>query len=189
MPETLGAAVGARLSELAGLMRAGGARVGVGELLAAHRALAAVDPASREDAYFALRAALCSTRAELAIFADAFAVVFAAPEGAQEDPLDALGEIERAAMPRVGVPQEVPGSEPRDTGDPVPAAWSEEELLREKDFAEYTDAERALARRLLARIAARAPQRMSRRTRPTAGGATSTTCARPCGPRCATAAS
>jgi uncharacterized protein with von Willebrand factor type A (vWA) domain len=160
-------AVGARLSELAGLMRESGARVGVGELLAAHRALAAVDPASREDAYYALRAALCSTRAELAIFADSFAVVFAAPEGAQEDPLAALGEIERAAMPRVGVPQQAPGTEPRDTGDPVPAAWSEEELLREKDFAAYTDAERALARRLLARIAARAPQRLSRRSRPT----------------------
>ncbi len=58
-------------------MRAGGARVGVGELLAAHRALAAVDPSSREDAYFALRAALCSTRAELALFAEAFASVFA----------------------------------------------------------------------------------------------------------------
>ena len=42
-------------------MRAGGAAVGVGELLAAHRALAAVDSASpRATRYFALRAALCS---------------------------------------------------------------------------------------------------------------------------------
>ena len=47
----------------------------------------------------------------------------------------------------------------------VPAAWSEEELLREKDFAAYTDAERAAARRLLARLAARGPMRVSRRTR------------------------
>ena len=38
-------------------MRAAGAHVGLGELLAAHRALAAVDAASREDAYLALRAA------------------------------------------------------------------------------------------------------------------------------------
>ena len=49
----------------------------------------------------------------------------------------------------------------------MPAAWSEEELLREKDFAEYSDAERALARRLLARLARRTPQRLSRRTRAT----------------------
>ena len=41
----------------------------------------------------------------------------------------------------------------------MPAAWSDEELLREKDFAEYTDAERALARR--AAGAARAPRRRS----------------------------
>ena len=50
---------------------------------------------------------------------------------------------------------------------PAPAAWSEEELLREKDFAAYTDAERAMARRLLARIALRGPKRRSRRTVPT----------------------
>ena len=85
-----------------------------------------------------------------------------------ENPLAALGEIERAAMPRVGVPQVgAADAFPDEQGDPVPAAYSDEELLREKDFADYTDAERALARRLLARIAARSPQRMSRRTRPT----------------------
>ena len=50
---------------------------------------------------------------------------------------------------------------------PAPAAWSEEELLHERDFALYTDAERAIARRLLARLARRAPQRLSRRTVPT----------------------
>src|SRR5215210_3217527 len=147
-------------------MRAAGARVGVGELLAAHRALAAVDPASRSDAYFALRATLCSTRAELALFAEAFAAVFAT--GEPENPLAALGEIERAAMPRVGVPQVgAADAFPDERGEPVPAAYSDEELLRGKDFAIYTDAERALARRLLVRIAARSPQRMSRRTRPT----------------------
>jgi uncharacterized protein len=167
VPETAAAtAIGARLSELAALMRAGGARVGVGELLAAHRALAAVDPTSREDAYFALRAALCSTRAELAIFADAFALVFAAPDDGAEDPLAELGRIERAALPRIGIPQA--GAEvPQDVEVPLPAAYSDEELLREKDFASYTDAERALARALLQRIAARSPQRLSRRSRPT----------------------
>ena len=168
MPETAGAgaAVSTRLSELAAVMRAHGARVGVGELLCAHRALAAVDPTSREDAYFALRAALCSTRAELAMFADAFAFVFAAPEDEHEDPLAELGHIERAALPRIGIPQvDIPV--PQDVEMPLPAAYSDEELLREKDFAEYTDAERALARTLLRRIAARSPQRLSRRSRPT----------------------
>jgi uncharacterized protein len=118
------------------------------------------------DAYFALRTTLCSTRAELLLFAQAFAAVFAAAP--QEDPLAALGEIEKAALPRTGVPQpSAAGLEPDPDADPVPAAYSDEELLREKDFASYTDVERAQARRLLARIAARAPQRLSRRTRPT----------------------
>jgi uncharacterized protein with von Willebrand factor type A (vWA) domain len=160
------AALSERLSTLAAAMRAGGARVGMGELLAAHRALAAVDPSSRDDAFFALRAALCSTRAELDLFADAFAAVFAAPPDETEDPLHELGTIERAALPRIGVPQ--PGTQVPDEIDvPLPAAYSDEELLREKDFGAYTDAERAIARRLLARIAARSPRRLSRRTRPT----------------------
>ena len=146
---------------------AGGARVGMGELLAAHRALAAVDPSSREDAFFALRAALCSTRSELALFAEAFAAVFAVRPDEAEDPLHQLGEIERAALPRIGVPQ-AGADVPEEVDIPRPAAYSDEELLREKDFGAYTDAERAIAQRLLARIAARAPRRLSRRTRPTA---------------------
>ena len=153
-----------RLSSLAAYMRAGGAAVGVGELLAAHRALAAVDPASRGEAYFALRAALCSSRADFDLFAEAFAIVFA--QGDDENPFEALGTIERAALPRMGLPAETEAAIVEED-DPVPAAWSDEELLRQKDFAEYSDAERALARALLMRLARRTPQRVSRRTKPT----------------------
>jgi uncharacterized protein with von Willebrand factor type A (vWA) domain len=156
-----------RLSELAARMRAGGARVGMGELLGAHRALAAVDPVSRADSFFAMRAALCSSRADQAVFAQAFAETFAGAGIPPElDPLLELGLIQKPAPPRVGVP--ALGDEAEQQGvEPVPAAWSEEELLREKDFAAYSDAERALARRLLAQIARRGPTRVSRRTRPT----------------------
>jgi uncharacterized protein with von Willebrand factor type A (vWA) domain len=145
-------------------MRAGGAAVGVGELLAAHRALAVVDPTSRADAFFALRAVMCSSHADFALFGEAFAAVFAARAGA--DPFEQLAPIERSVLPRMGIPAE---HEQRLAIEeaPVPAAWSEEELLREKDFAEYTDAERAAARALLARLARRGPRRLSRRTRAT----------------------
>jgi uncharacterized protein with von Willebrand factor type A (vWA) domain len=160
-----GAAVSGSLSRLTALMRAGGARVGVGELLAAHRALAAVDAADREEAFFALRAALCSSHADMAIFAEAFAIAFAAPEAETTDPLEALGQIERMALPRFGLPAESAVAEIDLT--PVPSAWSDEELLRGRDFALYTDSERAAARRLLAQLARRGPRRMSRRTRPT----------------------
>jgi uncharacterized protein with von Willebrand factor type A (vWA) domain len=40
------------------------------------------------------------------------------------------------------------------------------ELLLNKDFADYTEAERVLARELLRRLAQRSPMRRSRRTRP-----------------------
>jgi uncharacterized protein with von Willebrand factor type A (vWA) domain len=153
-----------RVSELAERMRAAGAPVGMGEVLAAHRALAAVDASSREDAFFALRAALCSSHGDFAAFAEAFAAVFAAPEP-ELGPLAELGAIERAALPRMGVPHD--GEAPAPEEAPLPVAYSSEELLHEKDFAAYSDAERALARALLARLARRSPQRRSRRTRPT----------------------
>ena len=102
MPEP----VADRLSALAALMRAQGARVGVGELLTAHRGLAAVDPASRAQAFHALCAALCSSHAEVAMFREAFAAVFAPPDPEQDNPLQELGRIVRPVMPRVGVPVE-----------------------------------------------------------------------------------
>lgn len=154
----------ARVGALAAHMRARGARVGLGEVLAAQRALAAVDASDRTEAFLALRAALCSSRAELDTFAAAFAAVFGAEE--TSGPLDELGAIAGEALPRLAVPAR--GDEaPAVDRTPAPAAWSEVELLREKDFAAYTDAERAAARRLLARIARRGPRRRSRRTLPT----------------------
>ena len=158
--------VSERLSALAGELRSRGVRVGVGELIAAHRALDAVDASSRQDAYHALRAALCSSHTDLEAFRAAFVSVFGAAGEPMRDPLADLGEILKAALPRAGVP--MTGAEPPERVEqaPVPAAHSAEELLRTKDFAEYSDAERAAARRLLARIARRSPQRLSRRTRP-----------------------
>lgn len=161
---SLGDHLSAQVGRLAAQLRAHGARVGMGEVLAAQRALAAVDASDRTEVFYALRAALCSTRAEMNAFAEAFIAVFGA--GEERDALDELGEVAKQALPRVGIPpqgDEAPGSELT----PAPAAWSEEELLREKDFAEYTDAERAAARRLLHRIALRGPLRRSRRTVPT----------------------
>jgi uncharacterized protein len=143
-------------------MRAQGSRVGVGELLNAHRALAAVDSSSPADARFALRAALCSGREDLDRFERAFVAVFG-DEGS-ENPLRELGSIERTALPPVAVPS---GSMPaRRADDIVPAAWSSIELLREKDFAQYTEAEAVVARELIARLARRGPTRTSRRLRP-----------------------
>jgi uncharacterized protein with von Willebrand factor type A (vWA) domain len=166
----LGLRLTGRLGMLVASLRAGGVRAGVGELLAAHRALAAVDPSSRTDSYHALRAALCSRREDLEVFDAAFEACFPAPE--RPPPPEGLDDVGRLVLPRA--PGEAKGGRGGEPGppaaeldtEPVPAAWSDVELLREKDFAHYTDAERAVARRLLVRLAARGPRRESRRSRP-----------------------
>ena len=161
-------AVTGRLSALTAAQRAQGSRIGVGELLTAHRALAAIDPSSREDSRLALRAVLCSGRGDLERFDRAFAAVFGDPTPLGEQPsLQELGTIERAVLPTAAIPgatvQPPPESEQTLA---VPAAWSDVELLRHKDFPQYTEAETVLARELIARLARRGPTRLSRRMRP-----------------------
>src|SRR3989440_428910 len=104
-------------------MRAQGAPVGIGELLSAHRALAAVDCSSREQARLALRATLCSGREDLERFERAFVAVFGAPRVlGGDDPLKELGTIERAALPRMGIPGSAPAPA-RGGGEPVERRW------------------------------------------------------------------
>ncbi len=155
-----------RVSRLAAAMRAQGSATGLGEVLLAHRALAAVDAADRVEAHHALRAAMCRSHADLGAFEAAFAAVFTVRRAPQEDPLEQLGDMIGAALPRVADPdraRRVPADADR---EPVPAAWSDHEVVRRKDFAALTDAERQVAIRLLRALARRGPQRSSRRTRP-----------------------
>src|SRR6516225_5516598 len=165
----LGDVVVARLAELAAALRGAGVRVGLGELLDAHRALAVVDCSSREDTRLALRTVMCSQHADLERFDAAFVAVFGDGRltGADGGRLSELGTIERAALPRAGIPGSAPQPEVEES-EPVavPAAYSEVELLRTKDFSEYSEAEMAIARELIARLARRGPTRLSRRTRP-----------------------
>jgi uncharacterized protein len=156
-----------RLSELAAALRERGARLGLRELLTAVRCVDAVDCTSREDVRLGLRAVLCSRRSDLERFDDAFAEVFGT--GWAPPPVDMslseLGSIEKAALPRAAFGDPQTASPPVDGAEPAPAAWSEVELLFEKDFARYTEAEMALAQELMARLARRHPMRLSRRTR------------------------
>src|SRR4051812_8266410 len=161
-----GPVVTAKLAILVAGMRAGGARLGVGDLLTAHRALAAVDASSPADAYLALRAALCSKQSDLEVFDAAFDATFGALPRDASPPVE-LPDAARLVVPRVAVPPPA-GQRTADQpgeAEPVPSAWSEVELLRETDFAEMTDAERAMAKRLVRRLALRGPLKPSRRTR------------------------
>jgi uncharacterized protein len=163
-----GAAVTGSLSELVAALRAAGVRAGVGELVTAHRALAAIDPASPEDARLALRAVLCTRREDLEAFDEAFAAIVARGVPAAADTIrPLLDPVAREALPRVAAPTGRPTKELGPRQEPVPAAWSSVELLRDKDFAELDDAEIAIADQLIARLARRGPSRRSRRMRHT----------------------
>jgi uncharacterized protein len=152
-PERLGEGLTRRLTLVVASMRAAGARVGVGELLGAHRALHAVDPADRGSAYFALRASLCSRHDDLAAFDAAFAR-WLAPRGQGPEAPAALDEVASLVLPSVAVPgAEIPTERALDA-EIVPAAWSDVELLRDKDFAQYTDEDRRRARRVMRRLVA-----------------------------------
>jgi uncharacterized protein with von Willebrand factor type A (vWA) domain len=165
----MSSAVTARLALLAASMRAGGARVGLGDVITAHRALAAVDASSRAESFLALRAALCKRQADLELFDAAFESVFGAADRELAREAVELPDAAKLVVPRIGVPA-APGDigpPPMVEDMPVPSAWSEVELLRERDFAEMSDAERALAVRLVRRIALAGPMRRTRRTVPT----------------------
>ena len=164
-PATLGAGVTGKLAELAAQMRAAGARVGVDELLVAHRALAAIDPSSRRDAYNALRAVLCSKHSDIPAFDAAFVACFGSGREEELDLMSAELQAAGIALPRMAVPGDQPAKQQAIDQRPLPAAWSDVEILREKDFAEYTEAERELARKLILRLAHRRPTRESRRLR------------------------
>src|SRR5271167_29782 len=94
-----------QLGSLAAKLRVQGARVGVGEVLAAHRSLAAVDCSSREDSRLALRAVMCAGKDDLERFDRAFAAVFG--DGLRfgmRSPFEDLDPIAKAAIPRAGIP-------------------------------------------------------------------------------------
>jgi uncharacterized protein with von Willebrand factor type A (vWA) domain len=155
-----------RLQALVGALRARGVRAGVGELLAAHRAIEAVDATDREDVRLALRTVFCSRHEDLEAFDEAFVEVFGTGEVPRPpNPIDELGGLVREALPRTGIPANRAGEQTQEQASPVPAAYSDVELLRRKDFAEMTDEELAAANRMLARLALRGPQRRSRRMR------------------------
>jgi uncharacterized protein with von Willebrand factor type A (vWA) domain len=69
------------------------------------------------------------------------------------------------ALPRTPFGQGAPAAAATEEPEVRPAAWSDVELLLDKDFAEYTDTERALARVVVAQLARRGPTRRSRRLR------------------------
>ncbi|UTI63425.1 VWA domain-containing protein [Paraconexibacter antarcticus] len=165
-PAAPGDVVAVRLVALAAALRARDVTAGPGEVVLAARALTAVDAGSRAESRRALRAVFTSRRPDLAPFDEAFTEVFgaAAADRPAPEPAVDLGAGATLALPRFGDPDrhELPADlDPV----PVPAAASDVELLHDKDFAAYSDRDRALARGVLQQLARRGPTRLGRRTR------------------------
>jgi uncharacterized protein with von Willebrand factor type A (vWA) domain len=167
-----GAALTERMAALCELLRRRGIRVGTGELLAAHRALQALpDPADASLAHVALRATLCSAREHLEAFDDAWrewqrSAEADLPAGTMPPELD---DAMRSVLPRTLVPSAAAAAQVEE-GEVIPAAWSDTEILLERDFANYDERDRAAALALLRRGATRGPQRRTRRVFPSRRG-------------------
>ena len=167
-----GAALTERLGALCELLRARGVRVGTGELLAAHRALQVLpDPGDATLARLALRSTLCSSREHLEAFDDAWLQWQHGAEvgldGATVPP--ELDEAIRSLLPRTLVPSAASAPDLEES-EPVAAAWSDAEILLDRDFASYDERDRAAALALLRRSATRGPQRRTRRVVPSRRG-------------------
>ena len=148
------------------VLREAGLEVGPGRVQDALRGLDAVELARQEDVYWTLRQTLVSRYEDVEAFDRAFHAWFLGaavePPPAKKPPPPSLGERRKGAPPGPG--PEVDGGETR------LGTWSEDELLRTKDFAAMTPEEFARARKLIQAIAVARPQRRTRRLRPDSRG-------------------
>jgi uncharacterized protein with von Willebrand factor type A (vWA) domain len=143
------------------ILREAGLEIGPGRIADALAGLDHVGLASQEDVYWTLRATLVARREELEPFDRAFQAWFlgrgvAPPPRRRDDPRPtrAGARVRRDARP---------GSADTAAGEPEELGHSAHEVLRRKDFAAMTPAERAAARQLIAAISAERPRRRSHR--------------------------
>jgi uncharacterized protein with von Willebrand factor type A (vWA) domain len=170
------------------ILREAGLEVGPGRMQDALLGLAAVDLASRDDVYWALRCTIVSRRDDIEVFDAAFAAFWERapritlerrpveldvelPEDTQKD--DETQSAEAEAMGR----EMRDGADPEQSGDDekdemAAAVWSADEQLRDRDFARYGPEELRRARALVARVARVAPRRRSLRRQPANSGRT-----------------
>ena len=158
------------------VLRRLGLDVGSGNMLDLVRATEFVPiGGNRNDFRLAARALLVHRRSDLELFDEAFQVFWRRPaHGRSMRDLRSMGEERRYRTPRVmphredtsdGPPQDDAGE---DAGDRQPVvdlqrSFSAREVLRQRDFAEYTPAEVAAARSLMAELAWDLGRRRTRR--------------------------
>jgi hypothetical protein len=174
------APAGAFLPNLIGfvrLLRRAGVSVGPGATLDALRAVEAVGLAHRDDFFWALHAVLVSRREEHEVFRRAFEVFWRDPTRRLPELADLLPTVERPDTPppkpaerRVSSPparrppRRAPESDPHRAVE-VFLSWSDQEVLKTRDFEQMTAEEMEVAQRAIALVGPRLARVRTRRWR------------------------
>ena len=153
-----------RVARFGRLLRAAGLRLGPGQILEAIEALTFVDVTSRADVYWALHAAWVKRGEDRELFREAFRLFWREPDRPVNRVLEELLSLSRLggreasaqATRRVLEAMDTQGaSRPEETTERVETvrlAFSDAEVLREKDFEQMSAAELREARRMIERF-------------------------------------
>ena len=148
------------------VLRSAGLDVPIGSTLMFGEALACIGMTARTDVYWAGRATLCRRPEQIDTYDRAFGAFFAGMRFADEQRAEAEPEEIVIALDTPDA-DAAPAGEPQPIDAPVVTVrYSPREVLRERDFAEYTPAEFAEARRLMADLRLLGAMRPSHRTVP-----------------------
>ena len=157
------------------VLRRLGLGFGSGNMLELVRATQHIPMSRRQDFQQAARSLLVYRKSDLPLFDEAFRVFWRRPaHGASLRELRSMGEARRYRPPRIGSPDGADGSGPPGTSDAQPTvamngASSAQEVLRAKDFAQYSPAEIAQAKRLISELSWSPGCRSTRRFTPGSG--------------------
>ena len=176
-----GEVIAANVLHFTRLLRRAGVRVGPGDALDAQAAVAAIDVTRREQFYWALHAVLVRRHADHPLFDEAFRLFWRDPMGANSALSLLLPQVRTPVAKNLSrrlseawrPPQ--PHAPPPTTAPP-PAevdaflAYSDDEVLRNRDFDEMTADELVDARRVIRALALDVRPLVTRRREPHAAG-------------------
>ncbi len=165
------------------VLRGLGLDVDTGRMIDLAKALELVEIVSKTDFYFTLRGLLVHRREDLALFDKAFAAFWRKPaEGWEGIAVSAAGEVRRPARPLIVAPplrqpdQATPPNRQDESKHPdeppilqVTKTYSDQEMLRRKNFAELNVEELESIKRLLAEFDWQPGFRRTRRVHPGKG--------------------
>jgi len=153
------------------LLHAAGLDVPAGRMIDVVRALQFVDVGRRNDFYITLRSLLVHRPQDFALFDDAFRTFWRRPPGEwSTDDFRAMGEQRRLGPPQVNIPPSAStGAQAGGAALPDPVervaamSYSDREISRTQDFAEFSDTELEDARRALTLLSWDVGRRRTRR--------------------------